>query len=59
MDLLPLEIERALKNKDAQSLKEHHVAACMECGCCAFVCPSNRRLVQYMREGKVIERGAQ
>lgn len=59
MNLLPLEIERALKNKDAQSLKEHHVAACMECGCCAFVCPSNRRLVQYMREGKVIERGAQ
>lgn len=54
MNLLPLEIERSLKNKDTETLQKLQVAACMECGCCSFVCPSNRRLVQYMREGKVI-----
>ncbi len=59
MNLLPLEIERALKNQDSESLQKLQVTACMECGCCSFVCPSNRRLVQYMREGKVIVKEAE
>lgn len=57
MNLLPLEIERALKNKEAKEMQALQVANCMECGCCAFVCPSQRRLVQYMRAGKTIARG--
>ncbi|HZX34873.1 MAG TPA: electron transporter RnfC, partial [Thermodesulfobacteriota bacterium] len=27
--------------------------ACIECGCCAFVCPARRPLVQWIRVGKV------
>jgi len=25
---------------------------CMECGCCVYACPANRRLVQSIRRGK-------
>ena len=31
-----------------------NVMTCMECGSCAFACPSGRPLVQYMRLGKQI-----
>jgi electron transport complex protein RnfC len=29
------------------------MAACMECGCCAYVCPAQIPLVQLIRMGKV------
>ena len=25
---------------------------CIECGCCAYVCPAKRPLVQYVKHGK-------
>ncbi|MBI5560637.1 MAG: electron transport complex subunit RsxC [Deltaproteobacteria bacterium] len=28
-------------------------SACIECGCCSFVCPSKRPLVQWIRVGKM------
>jgi electron transport complex protein RnfC len=33
-------------------LEEYRVNLCMECGCCSFVCPANRPLVQNNRLGK-------
>lgn len=56
MRLLPLEIERALKIQDQGTLTKLQVQSCMECGTCAFVCPSGRKLVQRMKEAKQIER---
>ena len=32
------------------------VDACMECGCCSFVCPANRPLVQKNKLGKQLLR---
>lgn len=29
---------------------------CMECGCCSFVCPTHRKLVHWIRLGKVLHR---
>jgi electron transport complex protein RnfC len=29
-----------------------HVLDCIECGCCAYVCPANRPLVQHFRRAK-------
>ena len=29
-----------------------HVEHCIECGCCSYVCPSSRPLVQHLRRGK-------
>ena len=34
------------------SLEEYHVNLCMECGCCSYVCPANRPLVQNNRIAK-------
>ena len=38
--------------KDVEALKALHVNLCMECGCCAYVCPAKRHLVVYNQLGK-------
>lgn len=58
LSLMPVQIERAVKMKDAAMLSRLNASACMECGCCSYVCPSGRKLVQYMKQSKVLERGA-
>ena len=58
MSLLPVQIERCTRNNDVAGLKNLNVSACMECGCCAFVCPAGRRLVQSMKRAKQLEREA-
>ena len=50
--LAPVSISRALANKDAAALEALHVNTCMLCGCCSFVCPANRPLVQNNRLAK-------
>jgi electron transport complex protein RnfC len=30
----------------------YHVDDCIECGCCSFVCPANRPIVQQIRHAK-------
>ena len=35
-----------------EKLEEASINLCMECGCCSFVCPANRPLVQNNRLGK-------
>ena len=56
MSLMPTLIERFAKIKDVDSLKHSGVMVCMECGSCAYTCPSGRPLVQYMRLAKQILR---
>ncbi len=56
MSLMPTLIERYAKIKDAESLKNYNVNVCMECGSCAYCCPSGRPLVQYMRLAKQVLR---
>ena len=46
MGLAPAEILKAYKKKDAEALKKLSVDTCMLCGCCSFICPANRPLVQ-------------
>lgn len=45
-------IARANKLEDLDMLKKLQVETCMECGCCAFVCPANRPLIQSNRIAK-------
>lgn len=45
-------IARANKLEDIEMLKKLQVETCMECGCCAFVCPANRPLIQSNRIAK-------
>lgn len=58
MSLLPVQIERCARNNDVETLKKLNVSACMECGCCSYVCPAGRKLVQSMKQAKLLEREA-
>jgi electron transport complex protein RnfC len=33
--------------------EQWHVMDCIECGCCSYICPAQRPLVQHMRRGKM------
>ena len=52
MGLLPLELNRSALKNDSSSLNSLSVAACIECGCCSYVCPAKIHLVQAIRLGK-------
>ncbi len=54
--LAPAAIAKAYENKDTEKLKELCVNTCMECGCCSFVCPANRPLVQTNKLSKALLR---
>ena len=54
--LAPAEILRAYDKKDAEALDKLLVNGCMECGCCSFVCPANRPLVQTNKLAKIFLR---
>ncbi len=56
MSLMPTLIERYARVKDAEKLTDVGVMVCMECGSCAYACPSGRPLVQYMRLAKQVVR---
>ena len=52
MGLLPIEISNAVDRKDFESMNKYYIQNCMECGCCSFVCPAKRPLVQQNKLAK-------
>lgn len=48
----PRAIAKAYKLGDGEALEKLCVDLCMECGCCSFVCPANRPLVQTNKLAK-------
>ena len=40
------------QGKEFEKLESHNLFDCIECGACAWVCPSNIPLVQYYRASK-------
>lgn len=58
MRLMPTALESQVKLKNADELTKLGVMTCMECGSCAFNCPAGRPLVQSIRLGKAIVKGA-
>ncbi len=59
LKLMPLNIETAYKLKKPELLEKYKVNICMECGCCAYVCPAKRRLVHVMKLSKAMLRDYQ
>lgn len=59
MGLVPTNIVRFAKAKDAEKLKHAGTLVCMECGSCAYSCPAGKPLVQHMRLAKSIIKEAQ
>jgi len=52
MNLLPLYLNACMEKRMFEKMTEYHVNDCIECGCCSYVCPSARQLVQSIRYGK-------
>lgn len=51
-NLLPTTIAKASEKSNWQLAELYHAMECMECGCCAYVCPSKIPLVQHIRLAK-------
>ena len=49
MKLMPSHIEDAYERDDIQMLTKLKVGMCVECGCCAYLCPSKRPLAQAIK----------
>lgn len=56
LKLAPKEIETAYLRKDPEKLSKLKVDLCMECGCCSYICPAKRPLVQTNKLAKVMLR---
>ncbi|MCQ2413428.1 MAG: 4Fe-4S dicluster domain-containing protein, partial [Clostridia bacterium] len=56
MGLVPTRFEKTTRLTDPDDkmlrLDEAKIMLCIECGCCSFVCPSRRPLVQSNRLAK-------
>ena len=57
--LMPLNIETAYALEKPDMLEKLKVNVCMECGCCAYICPTKRPLVQVMKLSKIMLRDYQ
>ena len=52
MKLMPAQLSIAYENRNAERLQELKVNICMECGCCSYVCPAGKPLVQTNKLAK-------
>lgn len=53
MGLLPVELGRLVKKEKWDRLREYNIKDCVECGCCAYLCPSKIPLVHLIKLGKL------
>jgi electron transport complex protein RnfC len=52
LGLVPGEISVAAERQQWDAAVELGMLECKECGCCAYVCPANRRIVHLIKLGK-------
>jgi electron transport complex protein RnfC len=52
MQLMPGILSTQIENERFDDAQNWNVMDCIECGCCAFICPAGRPLVQHMRRAK-------
>ena len=51
-NLMPLDFARGYALRDYDLLEKRRVNLCMECGCCSYVCPARRPLVENNKLAK-------
>lgn len=56
--LVPTRLALAARAGNVALAERYYIAACMECGCCSYVCPASIPLVQLIRVGKIMVREA-
>lgn len=54
VSLSPVGIAKAYKSGNAEALAKLRVDICMECGCCSYVCPAKRPLVETNKMSKTL-----
>jgi electron transport complex protein RnfC len=59
MNLMPTGIDAAARAKDLEDLVRFNTMDCIECGCCSYICPAKRYLVQGIRMGKQLLRDSE
>ncbi|MBE2894674.1 electron transport complex subunit RsxC [Spirabiliibacterium falconis] len=52
VQLLPQQLYWFARNEEHDKSTQYHLDACIECGVCAYVCPSHIPLIQYFRQEK-------
>ena len=52
--LEPVQIMRAVKSVDKETLKKLNVNRCIECGLCTYSCTSKIQVTDYVRRGKTL-----
>jgi electron transport complex protein RnfC len=53
MGLMPKEIGIYVEAGRGHLTEKFGVNECFECGCCAYICPAKRPLVQFARLAKI------
>ncbi|MFH0827640.1 MAG: electron transport complex subunit RsxC [Candidatus Omnitrophota bacterium] len=53
MGLMPCLINQSAEKELWEQAKNYGILDCVECGLCAFVCPSNRKIVQSIKRAKL------
>jgi electron transport complex protein RnfC len=53
MGLMPYRLGDYGRTARVAEFKEWGALSCIECGCCSYVCPSKRPLLQWIRVGKL------
>lgn len=51
--LSPTLLARLVKKNQWDTIEDYGLSACIECGCCSYVCPSHIPLLDYIRHGKI------
>ncbi|OBW95085.1 electron transport complex subunit RsxC [Gallibacterium salpingitidis] len=52
LKLMPQQLYWFARSEDHKKSQEYNLKDCIECGVCAYVCPSNIPLIQYFRQEK-------
>lgn len=56
MGLMPFRLGDYGRVRMTAEFRDWGGASCIECGCCSYVCPSKRPLLQWIRVGKAVAR---
>ncbi len=54
MNLVPTEIARFVEYERFNEAKANGILDCFECGCCSYICPAKRRLLERIKFGKAM-----
>ena len=52
VQLMPQQLYWFARSEDHEKSEQYDLSACIECGVCAYVCPSNIPLIEYFRQEK-------